>query len=300
MECLTKINLKLLVLVLLGTCVNTTRWPWTQAHIGYTGSMGQKSKINGLNLSTVVMHGNEIFLENEWDWDQEGAPHRTPQLRAKQGKEIKVGCRMINGTSYKKASQITVRDIYNGPSRMSVICSNQNQERECWHNFTLTQPMFVICLWADKRAGKNQTALSFKFKLEITTTKQNPTPTKEGPLANSEKEITLTPQITRIGPYVIKRVGQQRLLFNSSWSLKRVELSMQINISAVKPACSPFITMSYTGWLAWLHGQSLTLPNRVKRNVTEILGTGLGVLNSIDMKYLQTNLVQPHMIKKKN
>lgn len=57
--------------------------------------------------------------------------------------------------------------------------------------------------------------------------------------------------------------------------------------------------MSYAGWLAWLHGQSLTLPNRVKRNVTEILGTGLGVLNSIDMKYLQTNLVQPHMIKKK-
>ena len=207
---------------------------------------------------------------------------------------------MINGTSYKKASQITVRDIYNGPSRMSVICSNQNQERECWHNFTLTQPMLVICLWADKRAGKNQTALSFKFKLEITTTKQNPTPTKEGPLANSEKEITLTPQITRIGPYVIKRVGQQRLLFNSSWSLKRVELSMQINISAVKPACSPFISTSYIGWLAWLHGRSLTLPNRVKRNVTDILGTGLGVLNSIDMKYLQTNLVQPHMIKKKN
>ena len=108
------------------------------------------------------------------------------------------------------------------------------------------------------------------------------------------KEIT--PQIGRVGPYVVKRVGQQRLLFNPSWSLKRVELSMQINISAVKPACSPFISMSYTGWLAWLHGQSLTLPNRVKRNVTDILGTGLGVLNSIDMKYLQTNLVQPHMI----
>ena len=206
---------------------------------------------------------------------------------------------MINGTSYKKASQITVRDIYNGPSRMSVICSNQNQERECWHNFTLTQPMLVICLWADKRAGKNQTAVSFKFKLEITTTKQNPTPTKEGPLANSEKEITLTPQITRIGPYVIKRVGQQRLLFNSSWSLKRVELSMQINISAVKPACSPFISTSYTGWLAWLHGRSLTLPNRVKRDVTGILGTGLGVLNSIDAEVLADKLsTATHDLKK--
>ena len=83
MEHLTKINLKLLGLVLLGTCANTSQWPQTQAHFGYTDRMGQKSKINRLHLSMVVMHGNEVFLENEWSWDQGGTPTKPPPTQGK-------------------------------------------------------------------------------------------------------------------------------------------------------------------------------------------------------------------------
>ena len=65
---------------------------------------------------------------------------------------------------------------------------------------------------------------------------------------------------------------------------------MQSNISAIKPTCSPFLSTSYAGWLAWLHGRTLTAPKRARRDVTGILGTGLGVLNSIDAEVLANKI----------
>lgn len=61
---------------------------------------------------------------------------------------------------------------------------------------------------------------------------------------------TVLPQIFNIGPYAIKYTGQQRVLFRPSLSLKRVEISVQINISVIKPASSPLLSTSYTGWPA--------------------------------------------------
>lgn len=65
---------------------------------------------------------------------------------------------------------------------------------------------------------------------------------------------------------------------------------MQVNIAAIKPTCSPFLNTSYTGWLAWLHGQTLTSPKRARRDVTGILGTRLGVLNNTDTEVLANKL----------
>ncbi|KAK4828276.1 hypothetical protein QYF61_024941 [Mycteria americana] len=65
---------------------------------------------------------------------------------------------------------------------------------------------------------------------------------------------------------------------------------MQINMPAIKPTCSPFLGTSYAGWLAWLHGRTLTSPRRTRRDVTGIIGSGLGVLNSIDAEVLVNKL----------
>jgi len=65
---------------------------------------------------------------------------------------------------------------------------------------------------------------------------------------------------------------------------------MQINVSAIKPICSPFLGTSYAGWYAWLHERILT-SSRLKRDVTGILETSLGVLNSIDAEVLANKLV---------
>ncbi|KAK4811141.1 hypothetical protein QYF61_019772 [Mycteria americana] len=83
-------------------------------------------------------------------------------------------------------------------------------------------------------------------------------PTTTSPTSIPLRMKKLTPQISEIGPYAIKNVGQQQVLFNPLWSLKRVELSMQVNVSAIKPTCAPFLGASSVGWLAWLHGQTLS------------------------------------------
>lgn len=102
--------------------------------------------------------------------------------------------------------------------------------------------------------------------------------------------VSLTPHVYNIEPYVVKNTGQQQILFIPSYSLKRVELSIQIKISAIKPTCSPFLDTLYAGWSTWLYGRTLTPLRRLKRDVTGILGTGLGVLNSIDVKILANKL----------
>ena len=81
---------------------------------------------------------------------------------------------------------------------------------------------------------------------------------------------SLNPYIFNISPYVIKNTSQQQILFNLTYSLKRVELSMQINVSAIKPTCLPFLGTSYAGWYAWLHERTLASSQLLKRDVTGI------------------------------
>lgn len=100
----------------------------------------------------------------------------------------------------------------------------------------------------------------------------------------------LSPQIYEIGPYAIKNTGLQWVMFNPTWSLKRVKLSTQTNTSAIKPTCTPFLSTSYAGWLTWLHRRTLAPTKRTQRDMTGILGTGLGVLSSIDAEMLAHKL----------
>ncbi|XP_076212573.1 LOW QUALITY PROTEIN: uncharacterized protein LOC143169181 [Aptenodytes patagonicus] len=239
--------------------------------------MGTPSSKGDLNLSTVVMHGTETYIENEWNWEKDEADNKIPRLRGTARKEIKIGCRMTNGSTHEEASQISVCNITSNPVVKDMkLCASERLD--CWHNFTSVQPVFVVCLWAHHSMG-----LSFRFKIGITE------PSTTSTLIVKDKK-TLSPQISEIGPYVIKNTGQQRVLLHLSWSLKRVDLLMQINISTIKPTCSPFLSTTYAGWLAWLCGRTLTSPRRTRRDVTGIVGTGLGVLNSIDAEVLVNKL----------
>ena len=97
-----------------------------------------------------------------------------------------------------------------------------------------------MCLWTDP---SSRSSLGLLFKIDI-----------EQLYLPTQSPIKLSPHFYNTGPYAIKITGQQRVLLDPSQSLKLVELSMQVNISAIKPICSPFLNTSYTGWLAWLHG----------------------------------------------
>lgn len=64
--------------------------------------MGEPSEIKDLNLSTVVIHGDQVYEEQEWQ-EQE-----LWTLQGIKGEEIKVECRMVNGTVYERPDEISV------------------------------------------------------------------------------------------------------------------------------------------------------------------------------------------------
>ncbi|RMC22136.1 hypothetical protein DUI87_03009 [Hirundo rustica rustica] len=45
-----------------------------------------------------------------------------------------------------------------------------------------------------------------------------------------EVEEQITPVVTKIGPYAIKKTGVQKLIVNPKWSLKRVEMGVQVTV----------------------------------------------------------------------
>ncbi|KAK4825339.1 hypothetical protein QYF61_026858 [Mycteria americana] len=173
---------------------------------------------------------------------------------------------MINGSTHEEASQISVYNVTSNPiAKDRKLCASERSD--CWYN-SLIQPSFVVCLWARHSVG-----LAFKFKRDI------PEPSTTTSALTGKDKKTLSPQISAL--------SHKFLLYPHKF-LKldhTVELLMQINISTIKPTCSPFL-----GWLVWLHGRTLTSPRRTRRDVTGTIGTGLGVLNSIDAKVLLNNL----------
>lgn len=103
------------------------------------------------------------------------------------------------------------------------------------------------------------------------------------------RDEPIIPTITKIGSYAIKKTGIQRLLINPEWSLKKVEMGMQVNASTIRPKCAPFLKTSFMGWTTWL--QKHMPPNlRKKRDLTGLLETGLGVLNTVDSEVLMNKL----------
>ncbi|XP_053789324.1 uncharacterized protein LOC128782859 [Vidua chalybeata] len=249
---------------------DNAEWLWSQAFTQYTGSMGSQPDLEGLNLTTLVMHYNQIYTKQEWK-RQEGW-----SLQGTIGEEIKIGCRMINGTTYNKVIQISVDN-----HKHLKVC-NHPSELDCWYNFTLRQTVDVVCLWAHNTIG-----LSFKFTINAMAKPF----TNHSSIQVHTKNIpfNLEPKVYEISPYVIRNTGQQKLLFNPEWSLKRVELLMETNISAVQPACSPFLRSSFERWTKWLQKQ-VHLRGRMRRDLTGMLGTGLGVLNGIDSEILMNKL----------
>ncbi|XP_063280318.1 uncharacterized protein LOC134564941 [Prinia subflava] len=205
-------------------------WPWSQAFTRFTGSMGN---VKGLNLLTVVMHDNQVYTG--WEWEHRD---RIWQLQGMIRKRISVGCWMINGTAQHKAIQITVST---DQAKYDRVCTSPRVQ-DCWYDFILTQTVEVVCLWADDDEG-----LSLKFKINAVAQ-----PVTVSTSTQAQPPVVLSPKIFKIGPYIIRKTGQQQLLFNPIWSLKQVKLLVQTNVTEIQPACSPFLQTSFEGGTTWL------------------------------------------------
>lgn len=89
--------------------------------IQYTESMEKHSNIKDLNLSTVVIHKNQIY--KRYKWQKQGLWSLQGTLR----KVIKVKCKIVNKTKHKKTNQIHVstsptnsnQKVCNNPSKLN-------------------------------------------------------------------------------------------------------------------------------------------------------------------------------------
>lgn len=236
--------------------------------------MGKHSDIKDLNLSTVLVPGNQVYERHEWQkqglWSLQGTI----------GEVIRVGCRMVNGTKHEKAKQISVST---SPTDSDPKVCSHPSKLDCWCNFTLVQTVNVVCLWYHDSIW-----LTFKFKINVITVTVTESAVTQAQTTLPKKK-KIEHKIYEDGPFVIRNTGQQQLLFNPKWSLKCVELLMQTNISEIQPACSSFLKTSFEGWATWLQ-KRIHFRGRMQRDLTGILGTGLGVLNGIDSEILMNKL----------
>ncbi|XP_071895524.1 uncharacterized protein [Anas platyrhynchos] len=251
-------------------------WPWTEA------VTTEDKNLNG-RLSVMVIwrtNVNYLYKPSEWQKLGEGWTHQRTI-----GDEIKIGCQMFNGTTDEKATGILVKPISKNGQQEGCI---RPGKLDCWYNFTLTENVEISCFWNNNNGQQSKVnngeglMLNFTIYAALPTTVR-PSTTHTPPL------IKLEPKIYETGPYVVRNTGQQQLLFNPEWSLKRVELLIQINISAVQPACSPFLRTSFEDWTIWSQKQ-VHFRGRTRRDLTGMLGTGLGILNGIDSEILMNKL----------
>ncbi|XP_072705769.1 uncharacterized protein [Ciconia boyciana] len=235
--------------------------PWDHALSQYSASIGTLQNKRNLNLSTLVMHGNEVYSRVEWSWND--SLHMA-RLQAIPGQTIQISCRITNGSTYHRLTEIkTVYPDSSSPENYKAKCYKITEPNsDCWYNLTFTKPIIVYCLW-----GYRGTELLFEFIIDTATSApvakdKEPLPPQMSENVSTRPPISLTPFIFNTGPYIIKNTGQQQVLFNPSYSLKRVELAIQTNISAIKPTCSPFLSTSYAGWSTRLHKQTLISPKQ--------------------------------------
>ncbi|XP_074703747.1 uncharacterized protein LOC141933198 [Strix aluco] len=272
------------------TLTNQIIWPWTDAYYGHTGSMD--ADLYGTELATAILSNNLTLQTYKW----ENSSHT---WTAKKGDGIQIGYRVFNvnviisrhpliqTVRQPPFTQIVIRD-----KTESKIAQTRCESETCWYAFTATQPVSIVCL-GGTRSGDQ--AISFRFPLNIqeeTTTITTHAPketTQTTHTVPTQPTVVLSPKIFKIGPYAIRNTGKQQMLFNPAWSLKQVELLIQNNVSNIQPACSPFLKTSYEGWTTWLQKQT-PHTKRTQRDLTGALGTGLGVLNSIDSEVIMNKL----------
>ncbi|XP_023803468.1 uncharacterized protein LOC111945006, partial [Cyanistes caeruleus] len=179
------------------------------------------------------------------------------------GDDVSIRCRLSTRSHTEPVhSQVA------GSRGQVISCETRNQD--CWLNLTAVQlSSKVVC-------GKNNTKYWGELNVQVV-------------LPTTQPPIRLTPKISEIGPYVIRKTGQQQMLFNPAWSIKQVKLLMQNNVSEIQPACSPFLQTSFEGWTTWLRKRN-SFHKRMTRDITGVVGSGLGILNSIDSEVLMNKL----------
>ena len=175
------------------------------------------------NLSMTVT-GNPITVK----------ANKCHLIPATPGDRISIECNVTNYLKGNTSAVIKRTNQTRSKSRANCFSRPYGVVSCCFSDTT----MEPVSLWAD--TGKsNGKGLSLKIMLTPiprphTTPTATPTAYQSAPYpVTPTTDQTTYPLISKIGPYAIKYTGQQQVLFNPSWPLKRVELSMQVDRKSV-------------------------------------------------------------------
>uniref|UniRef100_A0A8C5TKU6 Integrase catalytic domain-containing protein n=1 Tax=Malurus cyaneus samueli TaxID=2593467 RepID=A0A8C5TKU6_9PASS len=238
----------------------TCNWQNDTADKSSLKGLTYRFKINAVaepTLSITITHrGTDTLLVL-------GKNNVFPSFIVTQGDSVAIRCNLIAESFVKPVTSYSIEHRGN-----VLFCEIKNQD--CWLIITAVQFSHkVMC-------GENDTKYWGKLKLDVA-------------MPTTQPLVMLSPEIFEIGPYIIKRIGQQQILLNPSWSLKQVNLLMQNNVSEVQTACSPSLETSFEGWTTWLRKRN-SFNKRTQRDITGVVGTGLGILNNIDSEVLMNRL----------
>ncbi|KAL9870446.1 uncharacterized protein GJ701_012253 [Geothlypis trichas] len=101
-------------------------------------------------------------------------------------------------------------------------------------------------------------------------------------------ECRMIHNLTFIGPQVIRKSNELKLLLDPTYSLKKVQMNIHADVTHLQKDCRPFVQQSLKGWNAWLATRSYH--RRAQRDISGWVGTGFGILNAVDQEVLVNKL----------
>ncbi|XP_014812210.1 PREDICTED: uncharacterized protein LOC106896609 [Calidris pugnax] len=202
---------------------------------------------------------------------------------------------MVTCNASEKAENITINIKYNSTEKGKFIIwevptgtlKATCQQPQC--SFTIVnqgEAVYKIgALWSlESRSA------TFLFPFALHVPRRNiitPSPTTI-PLFEPTNCAVKYHNLSFAGPYVVRQSNEQKLFLDPTYSLKKVRVKVQADISQIKSECLPFVSQSLKGWKAWLHSRAHH--SRKQRDLTGWFGSGLGVLNSIDQEVIINKL----------
>ena len=292
-------------------------WPWSSAHIveplPWVGVPSSVDSRPNSSLAIYILHDNQSYTQQDWI----RAQGLLDTIMGEKGDEIQVGCKGIN-TLKQETGQIrlTVTSIKNSSLTFSymgnadysiwlkrrgpISCTwdglkegkgdksegqgDKSDKAQCELQILLEQSVSITCLWVGQDRGASHTLILRLVENPTTQPPKGISDTSTTPFLGCKGLHDLT----FIGPHVIKQSNEQKLLLDPTYSLKKIQINLQVDVSHIQKSCQPYIQQSLKGWNAWLTARSHH--TRTRRDVPGWIGTGLGVLNTIDQEALVNKL----------
>ncbi|XP_064518133.1 uncharacterized protein LOC135417653 [Pseudopipra pipra] len=267
---------------------STYEGPWSNAyievHVGDSGDFPE--------MEVYILHNKQPYTPDQG------------YLIAQKGDQFQIGCREVEGLIGKTDKLTLIIKFWPDESKQDLITYSQVKRGQPIVWIQRTGP--ISCQWDSFEGDRAQCEILFELNHSVTFTcnrEGNPpgnyTVIKrislaKDPIVDPSREIT--PQVecrrihnfTLIGPQVIRQSNELKLLLDPTYSLKKVQMNIQTDITHLQEDCRPFIQHSLKGWNAWVTTRSHR--KRTQRDISGWVGTGFGILNTIDQEVLVNKL----------